>query len=121
MDDSTRLVIIAVVMVGTALVSAPRVHRETLHREPVYSGPLAQTLNFVAAFAFGALVPGVLTTIILGRLHWVPALALGMLGIALVAMLLFAVIELPASKRNAPPVTEDEDLWTAEKARTSGL
>lgn len=120
MDETTKLLIIMTVSGLCAVLVGPRVANEANHREKVLSGAFAKLLNLIGAMAFAGLVPGVLTGIILGAAHAAVPIALGLLATCFLSMLLFAVLELPA--RKALPVKPvEEELWTAEKARTSGL
>lgn len=120
MSDFTIIVLISV---GFALIFGPRVAQSANRREPIYGGLPAQILNLIGSMSFVALVPSVLAGLILGEVHQAVPLAIGQLLTSLIAMVLFAWVELPARSRLAPaqPTTSEDEVWTAEKARTSGL
>lgn len=121
MDETTKLLIILGVIALSAVLLGSRVAREANEREAVIGGRLARLFNLIGSMAFAGLVPGVLTGIILGAVHVALPIALGLLATCFLSMLLFAILELPARKQLVPIKPEDEDLWTAEKARSSGL
>jgi Na+/glutamate symporter len=119
MSENTRLIIIAVVAVLCAIFVGLYVHRETSEREPVRSGAFAQLLNLIASAAFSAVIPTALLGLILGMLHTVVPVILSLFAVTFVTLLIFAIVERPAASQVV--ATENEELWTAEKARTSGL
>lgn len=119
MSENTRLIIIGVIAVLCAIFVGLYVHRESSEREPVRSGALAQLLNLIASAAFAAIVPTALLGLILGVLHTVVPVILTLFAVTFVALLIFAIVERPAAVQIT--TTENEELWTAEKARTSGL
>ncbi len=119
MEESTRLLIIGVIAVLVSIFVGSHVHRETLKREQVHSGVIAQIMNLIASMAFAAVIPTALLGLILGVLHSVVPVILGLFAVTFVALLIFAVVEWPVASKIVP--VEEEELWTAEKARTSGL
>jgi hypothetical protein len=121
MDESTKLLIIVVVSGLCAVLLGPRVANEAHSRDKVLSGPFAKLLNLIGAMAFAGLVPGVLAGIIIGGAHVAVPLALGLLATCFLSTLLFAVVEMPVRRTLPVKPVEEEELWTAEKARTSGL
>jgi hypothetical protein len=120
MDENTRLVIIGIIAVLCALFVGQHVHRESSEREPIHSGMLAQLMNLIASMAFAAVIPTALLGLIFGVLHTVVQLILILFAVTFVALLIFAVVEQPVAAKFAT-TEETEELWTAEKARTSGL
>lgn len=95
--------------------------RSSLRREKVFGGPMAQFFNAIGTIAFVGILPGVLCSLVLGQSHIIGfPMAITLLVTSLLAFFVFAVFELPARKANAPKVVQEE-AWTAEKARTSGL
>ncbi|MFN8452590.1 MAG: hypothetical protein U0521_29285 [Anaerolineae bacterium] len=90
----------------------------SLREEKVYGGLPAQVFHYLGVLGFCMTLPTVLTAVIL-RSGFLPAVALGFgcVGAAFVALLVFAVFERPARAGIAP----QEDIWTEEKARSSGL
>jgi type III secretory pathway component EscV len=123
MTDTTRLLIeLAVILLSAGLVGT-RVAAEARKRETIYSGAAGQVLNLISSMAVSALLPGLIVGLILGSTHFVLPVMLTLLSTILVSLVIFALIEMPKRKQAEalqPELTED-DLWTAEKARTSGL
>lgn len=97
-----------------SLYVAPR----SLREEKVYGGVPAQVFHYLGVLGFCMTLPTVLTAVILHS-GFLTAVALGfsLVGVAFVALLIFAVVERPARAAIVP----DEEVWTEEKARTSGL
>lgn len=97
-----------------SLYVAPR----SLREEKVYGGALAQVLHYLGVLGFCMTLPTVLTAVILHS-GFLTAVMLGfsLVGAAFVALLLFAAVERPARAG----ITPEDDVWTEEKARTSGL
>ena len=94
--------------------------RESLRREPVHGGTVALVLHYIGAAGVTGTLPVVLASLLLhGGFQLAFPLALSFMGTAVVALLIFAVIELPArEKAEAEAQTRG---WTEEDARTSGL
>jgi hypothetical protein len=120
MDENTRLLIIGVVAVLCAIFVGSYVNRETTEREPIHSGAFAQLLNRIASMTFAAVIPTALLGLILGVLHSVVPVVLTLFAITFLVLLIFAAIEQPVAAKFVTTETTEE-LWTAEKARTSGL
>jgi threonine/homoserine/homoserine lactone efflux protein len=120
MDENIRLLIIGVVAVLCAIFVGQHVHRETSEREPIRSGAVAQLMNLIASMAFAAVIPTALLGLILGVLHTVVPVILSLFALTFVVLMIYAVVEQPAAAKIAPTETVEE-LWTAEKARSSGL
>jgi hypothetical protein len=98
--------------------------RSSIRREKILSGPAAQLFNLIGTIAFVGILPGVLCSLALGQTHIIGfPMAVTLLVTSLLAFLIFAVFELPVRKANQSKVVtaEEEEVWTAEKARTSGL
>lgn len=94
--------------------------RSSARREQIYGGLLAQAFHYIGAGALAAVIPCVLTAIILGGGFRVAfPVALGFVLVSLAALVIFAIFEMPARKAH---MTQEADRgWTAEDARTSGL
>ncbi|HEX2620515.1 MAG TPA: hypothetical protein VHL11_10215 [Phototrophicaceae bacterium] len=122
MSESTRLIIVLAVMVLAAAFSGPRVVREALERDKIYGGVIPRIMTYIGAFALGGLLPGILLGVILGIVHQVAPIALSLLATIFVSLIVYTAVEFPARQRHAVALpAEEDDLWTAEKARTSGL
>lgn len=112
--------ILIAVIVGVAfgLFVGGRIATRSESEETIYGGSTAKALHRLAATAFGGAFPAGLLTIFLA--HSVVSgivMAFAFVGTALLLMILFALVE------NGPRqiALEDDQGWTAEKARTSGL
>jgi hypothetical protein len=122
MTESTRFLIVLGVMIVAAVLAAPRVLKEANEREPIYGGTLPTLFNLIGTVAFVGIIPGILTALILGIVHSVVPVVLTLLATCLVSMLLYTLTELPAYRQHLATIkTGEDELWTAEKARTSGL
>ncbi|MEP7292873.1 MAG: hypothetical protein ABI835_13910 [Chloroflexota bacterium] len=94
------------------------VTRRSLGEEKVYGGALAQVFHYLGALGFCMTLPTVITTMILrGGFGQALPLGIGCVIAAFVALLVFAVIEHPARAKAEP----EDDVWTEEKARASGM
>jgi len=92
--------------------------RVSHRRDPVQGGLLAQLFHVLGASAFISSLPGTLAALLLGGgLFTAVPLAFSFLGLSLLFLLIYSIFEAPARRDMA---AEDE-AWTAEKARTSGL
>ncbi len=116
---------LTLVLAVTALfsfVAGPLLARASMRREPIYSGSLAKFFNAVAAMAFVGILPGALCSLVTQQATTLGIpLALALFATAFIALVLFALLELPARKPHLKQPTEDDEVWTAERARTSGL
>lgn len=122
MTESTRFLIVLGVMIVAIVLAAPRVLKEASERDPIYGGSLPTLFNLIGTIAFVGIIPGILTALLLGVVHSLVPVILTLLATCFVCMILYAITELPAHRQHqATAKPEDEDLWTAEKARTSGL
>ena len=94
------------------------VSRRSLKDEAVYGGTLAKLFHFLGVLGFCMTIPTVLTTLILhGGFGLAFPLGMGCVLASFVMLLIFAVIEKPVRDR----ITPEEDVWTEEKARASGM
>ncbi len=93
--------------------------RSSLKRDPVRGGLGAQVFHYIGVSAFVCLLPGVLTSLILGIAHFAVPIAISLLVVSLVSMFLYALFERPA--RAGLPVVQEDQGWTEEDARRSGL
>lgn len=121
--ETTTLMLLAGAVVG--LIAGPLTARSTERRDKTYGGDVARILNLLACIVFVAILPTVLTGVIVGLItkNHAPVLQIGfgMLGIAFLLTLAFSVFEMPA--RAKVPIASRTALntWTAEDARNSGL
>ncbi len=100
--------------VALAFIVIPR----SLRQEPIYGGAPALILHAIGVVCFAAVIPTTIATLLLhGGFGIAFPLAIGLIAAAYLLLLLFAAVEQPAREAKAPK----EDVWTAEKARTSGL
>jgi uncharacterized BrkB/YihY/UPF0761 family membrane protein len=100
--------------VALAFLVIPR----SLKQEAIYGGIPALILHAVGVVCFAAVIPTTIATLLLhGGFGTAFPLAIGLIITAYLTLLLFAAVEHPARAAHAPK----EDVWTAEKARTSGL
>ena len=107
-------------LVGLVLGSlfAVYVTRRSLREEKGYGGAAAQVFHFLGALGFCMTLPTVITALILhGGFALAFPLGIGCVLAAFAALLIFAVIERPARAGIAP----QDQVWTEEKARSSGL
>ncbi len=92
--------------------------RESAKREAIYGGIVAQIFHYLGAVCFCAVVPGILIAIIRREGFGVAfPIGIGLMAVAFLMLLGFAIFEQPARAQHAPT----EDVWTEEKARSSGL
>jgi len=116
-----RVTFILIFTATCMLIFGPLTVRSSIRREKVLGGPIAQFFNAIGTIAFVGLVPGVFCSLILGQASHIGfPMGVTLLLTSLLAFLVFAVFELPARKA-IPAQPIEEDAWTAEKARTSGL
>lgn len=122
MEPSTIMLVIGV---ASALIFGPRIARSTERREKTYGGGAAQVLNLIACMAFVSLpltiLSGLVAQIVMQQHAPLLPVALSLLAVTLIALVLWAVIEIPA-RANAPVQTRTAlNTWTAEDAKNSGL
>lgn len=119
MDSITLMLIVA----GTvAFTAGPLTARSTERREKIYGGTPARILNLIACMMFVAILPTVLTGLIVGHGVGIVPVGFGILGVSLLATVGFAIIEKPARDRLAPQNQRSAlSTWTEEDARKSGL
>lgn len=93
------------------------VARRSNREEKIYGGTLAQVFHYLGALGFCMTLPTVITNVILHG-GFLPSVVLGfgLVIVAFIALFIFAIIENPAR-----PTTVSEEVWTEEKARSSGL
>jgi hypothetical protein len=106
-------------LIGVALgvVFGAYVARRSQREEPIHGGMLAQIFHYVGTVSFVSALPTVLAAVIMGGGFRVALpLAIMLLALTYLALFCYALIERPAR-----PVSTDDEGWTEEKARTSGL
>lgn len=114
-----RLQIAILIGLAFGVVLGALAARSSARREKVYGGPLAQVFHYLGAALFVSALPGVLATVILGQgVLRAAAVGFGFVLLSLAMLLVYAVFERGA--RAGLPAAQDDE-WTAEKARTSGL
>lgn len=115
MSTPVNALLIGLVLGGLlSLYVAPR----SLREEKVYGGVPAQIFHYLGVLGFCMTLPTVLAAVFMHS-GFLPSVALGFgcVGAAFIALLVFAVLEHPA-RANA---TQEEEVWTEAKARSSGL
>ncbi|HVU14614.1 MAG TPA: hypothetical protein VHD90_25235 [Phototrophicaceae bacterium] len=97
-----------------SLYVAPRSIREA----KIYGGTLAKAFHYLGVLGFCMTLPTVIAAVVVrGGFALAFPLGVGCVISAFIALLIFAAVERPARLLHAP----EEDVWTAEKARSSGL
>lgn len=113
-----RSQIIIIVSLALGIIFCIPAARSSVKKDKIYGGTLAEIFHFIGVAAYLAVLPAALLgTFLVGPLKLGIPLALTYLGIALVALLLYAVFERPARAQLA---LEDRG-WTEQDARSSGL
>jgi hypothetical protein len=93
------------------------VARKSNREAKIYGGVLAQVFHYLGALGFCMTLPTVLTVLLLhGGFGLAFPLGIGCVVAAFIALLVFALIENPAR-----PIVVEEEVWTEEKARSSGM
>jgi hypothetical protein len=93
------------------------VSRRSNREEKIYGGTLAQVFHYLGALGFCMTLPTVITALILhGGFGLAFPLGIGCVIAAFIALFIFALIENPAR-----PAVIEEEVWTEEKARSSGM
>ena len=114
-----------VIGVASALIFGPRIAQSTERHEKTYGGSAAQLLNLIACMAFVSLPLTILSGLIaqIVTKHHAPLLpvALSLLAVTLVALILWAIVEMPARARAPIQTRTALNSWTAEDARKSGI
>lgn len=107
--------------IGIGLIAGIFIARRSAREAPIYGGLPALALHYIGASLFVSALPSALTSLILGRgLLGALTAAFTCVIASLIAFLIFATVEAPARAARAPQ-EQEEEVWTAEKARTSGL
>jgi uncharacterized YccA/Bax inhibitor family protein len=97
-----------------SLYVAPR----SLREEKIYGGAAAQVFHYLGVLGFCMTLPTVIAALVLhGGFGVAFPLGIGCVLVAFVFLLIFAVIERPARAGATP----EDEVWTEEKARSSGL
>lgn len=107
-------------LVGLILgaIFAVLVSRRSLEEDAVHGGTPAKVFHFAGVVGFCATLPTVITALLLrGGFALAFPLGIGCVIAAFIALLIYAVFEHPAREG----LEQDDDVWTEEKARTSGL
>ena len=119
MDETVFVQALTISLVFGIVVGALTA-RSSHRREPIYGGVPAHVFHVAGAIAYAAVLPAVLSTLILGGgFRTAATLALTLVTTSLLTLMLFAVVERPV--RNQRLNQRDESGWTEEDARTSGL
>ena len=94
------------------------VARRSLQEQAIHGGTLAKVFHFVGVLGFCMTLPTVITALVLrGGFALAFPLGIGCVIAAFLALLVYAGFERPARAG----LTPEEDVWTEEKARSSGL
>lgn len=118
MDERTLFAIVFLVAFG--LIFGAITARFSLQREAVHGGAIAHLFHYLAASIWAALVPTVLVSVIVLRLHLLQALGIVVILVLITLLLLFPYAA--AEKPHLERLAQREDRgWTEEDARTSGL
>jgi hypothetical protein len=114
--SNTVIALLVGLIIGS--IFAIYVVRKSSQEDKIYSGGVAQVFHFLGALGFCMTLPTVITSVILHS-GFIAAFLLGMGCVlaAFIALLIYAVVERPARAGIAPV----EEVWTEEKARSSGL
>ncbi len=94
------------------------VARRSLREEKVYGGIVAQVFHYLGALGFCMTLPTILTVLVLhGGFGTAFPLGIALVISSLIALFFFALVEHPARAKATP----EDDVWTEEKARASGM
>lgn len=116
MDGRSLFVIVVSLVLGIALCLPTA--RRSVKKDKIYGGFLAELFHYIGVATYLCVLPAALLgTFLVGPLKFGIPLALTFLGISLIALLLYALVEHPA---RANIVIEDRG-WTEQDARSSGL
>ncbi|MBZ0283315.1 MAG: hypothetical protein K8L97_21440 [Anaerolineae bacterium] len=114
--DRSQIIIIISLAIGIVFC-VPTVRR-SIKKDKIYGGVLAEAFHYIAVAAYLSVLPAALLgSFLVGPFKLGIPLAFTFLGIALVALFFYALIEHPA---RANLVVEDRG-WTEQDARSSGL
>lgn len=109
------------VMIGAVVgvIAGWFVARRSAKDEPIYGGTPARVLHYLGSAVFSGMPVTSILTILMGG-GFVRAVVTGfaIVGVSLAIFIVFAIVEAP--HRAAHAAREDEG-WTAQKARESGL
>jgi hypothetical protein len=107
------------ILIGLAIgaVAGVFVARTSARTQTIYGGTAAKVFHYLGASVFVAALPTALLELITGQGFGSAVIAsFSLVIISLLLLCIYAVFERPAL-----PQTDDDEGWTAEKARTSGL
>jgi hypothetical protein len=114
MDIAIKAVLVGLIIGGLLAIY---VTRRSLREEKVY-GALAKFFHFLGALYFCMTLPTVLAVLMLrGGFGIAFPLGISLVVTSLMMCFLFAIFEQPAR----PKITPEDDVWTEEKARASGM
>lgn len=115
---STEMIAL-IALIGIGAVFGGFTARSSIQREAIHGGPIARASNYISAALMAALTPTVLCSITVFELGlWALLIAVVMVILAVVALIPYAIVELPAMQATA---AREDRGWTEEDARTSGL
>ncbi len=115
--DRLPILLLIALAVGAALGAV--VHRRAIAEEKVHGGLPALVTHYLGAAVFSSALPAVLLTVFSG-LGVLTAVVVGFSCFLVALLLLLAHAAVEQKPRAAAQLQEDEG-WTAEKARSSGL
>lgn len=108
------------ILIGLAIgtVAGVFVARTSARRQTIHGGTPAKLFHYLGAAVFVSALPAGLIELLTGRGFGGAILAsVSLVLISFALLLVYALLERPALAR----LPSDDDGWTAEKARTSGL
>lgn len=130
MDTTDLIAIIGLILFG--IVMGVFAARSSNQREKLHGNQVARFFHYVACGLLSSIAPSVLVMALIIHPHWIDiaglavapivqmlAIALAMMGLALVCLMIFAVLEKPA--KEAWQQAQIDRGWTEKDARESGL
>lgn len=91
----------------------------SLREERIFGGVVAQLFHALGTWCLASVVPTTLVALLVFHVGFGVAfpMAFGLFALGYALFLVYALVEKPAAAAHA----SEEDVWTAERAKTSGL
>ena len=107
-----------VIGAGVAIFFGAFIARKSAAEDKIHGGTVAQVFHYIASACVAGVLPVVIASLVLGNgFRFSFPAAIGFLSVGWLALLIYAAVE-----KSARDQLSDEDQgWTAEDARTSGL